>query len=101
MKSIGEMNIRFRGKGEKRKEIFEYFFERLYPDWCSFKKLKQTPSSKKTFQKFLALKFGYISTEDLIGLKGKCLDAEKHCTDPKKKGSIFAVVFYASFKKQK
>lgn len=94
MQKISDLNIKLRTKGEKRREIFDYFFDRLYPDWLKFKKKKDSESNKKTFQKFLGIKFGRISTEDMIGLKGICLDAEKH-------GSNFAKVFYGRFKIKK
>lgn len=94
MKSIGEMNITLRGKGDQRNEIFEYFFERLYGPWLEFKKQKPTPANKKVFQKFLALKISHMETFDLIGYKGMCIDAEK-------RGAVFGKFFYGNLKMKK
>lgn len=94
MKSISDIQYTVRSKGDKRNEVFDYFFDRLYPDWLSYKKLNDNPKSKKTFQKFLAIKIGHVSVHDLIGLKGMCLDSEK-------RGGNFARFFYGRFKIKK
>lgn len=79
--------------GSERAALVEFFVDKLFPSYCVFKKMKNTPENKKKFVGLLCYKISHVKIADLYYMKSVGLEYEK-----RKETNEFSKYFWGSLK---